>query len=65
MQVLNVWRRNIKNTSLTSGDCQGSAVGKGIGCLGHSNVALLHCLKFLSSLCDRPQIESLFFAYVF
>lgn len=39
---VDVWRRNIKNTRLTSGDCQGSTLGN-----GHSNVALLHCLKFL------------------
>lgn len=54
---VDVWRRNITNTRLTSGDCQGSTLGN-----GHPNVALLHCLKFLSSLCDRTQIESLFFA---
>lgn len=60
---VDAWRRNMKSTSLTSGHCQGNIVGNGICCPGHPKVALLHCLKFLSSLCDGPQIKSLFFAW--
>lgn len=61
VEKLNVWRTNVRKTSIASGDCRGSIVGNGVCLCRFFECGPLDLSEILF-ICDISKIESLCFA---